>query len=727
MVIFARSRLRAAVACLFGVLAALSFSQSQSALAASDLTVYGGALASGWADWSWDTAANFNNTSPVTIDSKSIAVSYTVAWGGFYLHGGSPLAGSDYTSVRFWIDGGTSGGQQIAFKVVFGGSGNWSNSVAVTPKANTWTQITVPLSSIGSPTNFDGLVWQDSSGSVKPTFYLDDIVLVAAPSSPPSTPALSVDASAARHAISPYVYGMDFADESLAAELHLPVDRYGGNATTRYSWQNDTANRASDWYFENIPNANSNPGQLPNGSESDQFVDRDRAAGAKTIMTVPLIGWTPKSRAVACGFSVAKYGAQQSVDPYQTDCGNGVSPSGANIVSNSPADTSVAITPVFVQNWIQHLIGRYGSAANGGVLFYDLDNEPMLWNSSHRDVHPSPTSYDEMRDRTYQYAAAMKAVDPNAQILGPVEWGWDAYFYSALDEAGGGAWWTNPPDRAAHGGIAYVPWYLQQMRTYEQQNGVRILDYLDLHYYPQANGVTLSPAGDANTQALRLRSTRSLWDPTYADESWINQTPDGPYVRLIPRMRDWVAANYPGTKIAMDEYNWGGLESLNGALAEADVLGIFGRERLDLAALWDPPASSQPGAFAFRMYRNYDGAGSEFGDTGVQAASTDQDRLAIYAAQRTLDGSLTVMIINKSTGALTTSANVTGIQLGSTAAVYRYDGNNLGAIVRQPDQPVGGSGFAATFPASSITLFVVPAGSPSPTTPSDTYIPWVVK
>src|SRR5204863_2203380 len=119
---------------------------------------------------------------------------------------------------------------------------------------------------------------------------------------------------------------------------------------------------------------------------------------------------------------------------------------------------------------------------------------------------------------------------------------------------------------------------------------------VDLHFYPQ-DGEALVPAGDAVLQAVRLRSTRSLWDPTYTDESWIADT-----VRLIPRMREWVANNYPGTKLAITEYNWGGLEDINGALAQADILGIFGREGLDLATIWDPPSFSQPGAFAFRMY-----------------------------------------------------------------------------------------------------------------------------
>jgi hypothetical protein len=227
-----------------------------------------------------------------------------------------------------------------------------------------------------------------------------------------------------------------------------------------------------------------------------------------------------------------------------------------------------------------------------------------------------------------------------------------------------------------------------------------------LHYYPQADGVALSPAGDPATQALRLRSTRSLWDPTYVDDSWIKGAgPDGGIVRLIPRMRDWVAANYPGTRLAIGEYNWGALDDINGALAQADVLGIFGREGVDLATLWGPPKSADPGAFAFRIYRNYDGADSQFGDLSVSAVSSDQDQVAVYAAQRSADGALTLVVINKTGRLQDAQVTVAGYSPASKAPIYRYSPASLNAIVKEPDQDVSAGVFNIKLPAESITLF----------------------
>jgi hypothetical protein len=682
-----------AVVCALTI--ALTSASSLQVSAQSTLSVYTDALASGWGDWSWNITRNLSNAVPVHAGSHSVAVTFTQGWDGLQFGRNNALNLTGYDTLRFWIHGGASGGQQINVQV--------RNSVATVDRtiaatANTWTQVDVSLMGL-SPSEVTTLVWWNPTANAQATFYLDDVAFVntnAPPPQPSTGPALSVNVAADRHAISPYIYGMNYADEALAAELRLPVRRWGGNSTTRYNWQNNTYNTGSDWYFENI---------LADVS-ADQFIAQDRRTNTQTIMTMPLIGWASKqgraSHPYDCGFRVSRYGAQPNVDPWDTDCGNSVRAGGVQIAGNDPADTSIAITPAFDQSWVQHLVTQFGSAANGGVLFYNLDNEPMLWNSTHRDIHPSATSYDELRDRTYQYAAAIKAGDSSAQILGPVLWGWSAYFYSALDSATGNA------DRAAHSNTPFLDWYLQQMRAYEQTNHARILDYLDVHYYPQASGVFSDQAGNAATQALRLRSTRALWDPTYSDESWINQTAEGPYVRLIPRMRDWVNNNYPGTKIALTEYSWGARGHINGALAQADVLGIFGRESLDLATLWSPPTTEQPVAFAFRMYRNYDGARSMFGDVSVRAASADQSQVSIYAAQRSSDGALTLMIVNKTATPLTSTLTLSNFAAAPAAQVYSYSANNLAAIVRQADQAVSADGFTATFPASSITLIVIP-------------------
>lgn len=549
--------------------------------------------------------------------------------------------------------------------------------------------------------------------------------------SPTPTPApgssltLAVDMNAGRHPISPGIYGIHYEpDEAFAREIELPVRRWGGNDKTRYNWQNDMYGNP-DWYFENEYTPLS----------ADEFIAQGKRTGSDSIITLPMSGWVAKapgqpgnSATYPCSFDTRKYNyipqplpnglpATDPDDPNRAHCGSGITAyqngSPVYFQGNDPHDTSIAIDTPFVTNWIDHLKLTHGTAANGGVKYYGLDNEPDIWFETHRDVYPIAWKYDQFRDLSTRYATAVKAADPAALTLGPVAMGWTYYWYGSWD--GQRQDWTTPDDQNAHGGTPFVPWYLQQMAAYEQQHGVRLLDYLDLHFYPQ-NGVDLRDAGDAAMQALRLRSTRALWDPTYVDESWIAQAgPDGGIVRLIPRMREWVAQNYPGTKLAITEYNWGALDHINGALAQADILGIFGREGLDLATLFDTPygnggnfTPAGPAAFAFRIYRNYDGQHGKFGDVSVSATSSNQDKLSVYAAQRSSDNALTIMVINKTGSALAAQLATAQPSSSSLAAVYRYSPTNLTAIVRLADQPVTPAGFGATFPARSLTLFVIP-------------------
>ncbi len=569
---------------------------------------------------------------------------------------------------------------------------------------------------------------------------------------------LSIDLATDRKPISPDIYGLHYGDdEAFAAEIDLPVRRWGGNISTRYNWQNDMYGNP-DWYFENEHA----------GTSADQFIAQGRRTNTQSIITIPMSGWVAKdagevgnSATYPCSFDTRKYaytpqplpngGAATDLDdPKRSHCGSGIT-SYQNgrpvyLTGNDPLETSIAVTEAWTTDWITHLQEQFGTAANGGVRFYNLDNEPDIWFDTHRDVRPQAITLQELRDDTIRYVAAIKAIDPAAQTLGPVVHGWTYYWHSPADgqiEA-----WDTRPDRKANGDIPLVPWYLQQMAAYEAQNGVRLLDYLDLHYYVAADGVTLSGVGDAATQARRLRSTRSLWDPTYVDESWIADAPvsdengqvaDFNVVRLLPRMREWVAANYPGTKLAITEYNWGALDDINGALAQADVLGIFGREGLDLATLFDDPYNDAgkftpdgPGAYAFRIYRNYDGAGSKFGDISVHATSSDQEQLAIYAAERSSDGALTVVIINKSatplSAALTIFANgraKSAFSGGSAAQRYQYSAANPSAITQLPNLTLQNGFLITDFPANSLTLAVVPATT-LPTEPAAmVYLPLV--
>lgn len=520
--------------------------------------------------------------------------------------------------------------------------------------------------------------------------------------SPPTIAAVTiqVDAAANRHPISPLIYGTAFATATQLLDLNSPLNRHGGNTTTSYNWQQNAANHANDWYYESIDEGSATP-----GDSGDTFIQTSKNGGAQPALTIPIIDWVAKigpNREKLASFSIAKYGAQTGNDwQWMPDAGNGIKTNGQNVTGNDKTDANVPNSVSLQQGWVQHLIGRWGNSTNNGLRYYILDNEHSIWFSTHRDVQPTGPTMDEIYSRMRDYGVMIKTQDPAAAVWGPEEWGWSGYFYSGYDQQWGSQHgWSNLPDRAAHGGMDYMPWLLQQCKNYDTANGKRLLDVFTLHYYPQ--GGEFSDDVSAAMQARRNRSTRSLWDSNYTDETWINDK-----VKLIPRMKAWVAQYYPGTKIGVTEYNWGAEGNINGATTQADVYGIFGREGIDLATRWTTPATGSPVYNAMKMYRNYDGNKGGFGDASISAIAPNPDDVSAFAAIRSTDSAMTIMIINKVAASQSTTVNLANFAAGNTAQVWQLTSAN--SITHLADTAVASGAINITVPAQSITLLVVPA------------------
>ncbi|KAA0252292.1 MAG: hypothetical protein EDX89_19085 [Acidobacteria bacterium] len=689
-------------------------------LAAATLTVYDDQLQNGFSDWSWATRSLAQTG---VVHSGTAAISWEPDdWEGLFLHRDAGISTTAYDTLELWVHGGPGGGQNVSVALILGGS------VAGTAQplagfvtggaipAGAWAKAVVPFASLGvTPgTQVDGFWLQDGSGGDQATVYVDDVAFTG-PDVPPAPLTVSVDASLDRRAISPLIFGVNWGSDAQMARMKWPVRRWGGNRTSRYNWQLDVDNSANDWFFTNY--ANPDPGTLPHGSAADDFVDATRAAGGQPWMTVPMLGWTPRDRVRRWGFSVAKYGAQQTTectyfganppDWCQPDAGNGCltsSPPGGctPLTGNDPADTSIAVGVPFATGWTSHMAGRTGTAGAGGVRFLGLDNEPALWNSTHRDVHPEPLDYDELWQKTRDYAAAMKAQDPGVETLGPGEWGWCGYFYSAADGCAPGADW------AAHGNQSLAQWYLSQLAQYDAANGVRLLDYYDLHFYPQGTNVALTTDESAATSARRLRALKELYDPTWVSESWIGQA-GAPPIRLIPMMRELRETHYPGTKLAIGEYNFGD-GGISSAMAQAEALAIFGREGLDLATRWSAPDEDTLVEDAFALFLDYDGAGSQVAGTSVRATSSNVDLVGSYAVHGR-GSTLYLLLFNKDTADQAVTVSAAG---GLTGDVTLFRFTSAARLGPAGSAATSGGTLALTLPARSATLGVATLAAPPP-------------
>ena len=531
-----------------------------------------------------------------------------------------------------------------------------------------------------------------------------------------SATSVSVDANANRRSINPNIYGVAYADAQDIATLHPSLNRWGGNSTTRYNWQIDAHSAAADWYFETYSD-----GAGAAGGSADAWVATTRSAhnGAEPMFTIPMIDYLAKlgpGRSTLAGFSVRKYGAQTGTDYWNSDAGNGISAAtGQNITGNDPLDTGAANTTAIQQAWVQHFVSTFGAATTStGVKYYILDNEPSIWHSTHRDVHPKPSTYQEMYDKIVAYATAIRAADPAAIIAGPEEWGWWAMYFSGLDQASGSG--AANSDYNTHNHTYYYPWLLQQLQAYKQQHGTQLIDIFTVHAYNDGpDGGDDSAAG----QQARNRATRILWDPNFQDPYWYGDIGiNGRVINWIPTLRAMVNQYCPGLQIGCTEYNWGDEANLNGATTQADVLGIYGREGFDLATRWTvaknsntSPATYYVTSLASQIYRNYDGQNSLFGDTSVAASVANPDNLSAFAAVRSSDGAMTVMVINKQHGSTPVTVSLANFPTSGSAQAWQINSASQTTIAHLADVTVANNALSTTVPSQSITLFIIPGGS----------------
>ena len=533
-----------------------------------------------------------------------------------------------------------------------------------------------------------------------------------------ATVTVGIDALANRHAISPLIYGVGnqvASPSNHLSELNASLFRLGGNLETRDNWQINAHGQGQGWYFESLADVtNTTPGWWV-----DNVITNTKNGGAQPMVTVSMIGWMPKlgaSRGALWSYSTNKYGPQTDNDSkYRPDAGNGYSTtngeafygvSGFAITNNDPNDANFSTNGLFEQAFIQHLTNQWGCSTNGGVLYYILDNEHSIWYETHQDVHPQGATMQEIWGDMFTNATMIKSNDPNALVLGPEEYGWWGYLYSGKDNQYMAEYNdygdANAPDRKANGGWDYIPWLLNQFHQYATNHGnQRLLDYLTVHCYP-ADGSVSGTSVSTKNELLRNQTTRILWDTNFTDPA-VNAIQ-----MLIPRLKSWVTNYYPGTKIGITEYSWGADANINGATAQADILGILGREGVDLASRWTDPATNTPTYQAIKLYRNYDGNKSTFGDTSILTTVPNPDNLSAFSAIRTSDGTLTLMVINKD---LTNATPITAILTNfyGVGIAQRWQLTSAtNKIIQLANLTLTNNVLNDLLPSQSITLYTLP-------------------
>jgi len=501
----------------------------------------------------------------------------------------------------------------------------------------------------------------------------------------PGTPEVvfTVDSTTKTHPISPYIYGTNESKLPTGTK-GLTLTRVGGNRLSAYNWETNASNAGSDYQYssDSYMSSSATPG-LP----MKEAAQTASGAGASIILTVPMAGWVSADEKGKCPDKPTAAQIAERFFPILPKKGAAFA---------YPPDLTDG--KVYADEFVATMESQFPTAQTDPArrIFYMLDNEPDLWAETHSEMHPSKVTYAELVKSTVDFATGIKGAAPKALVFGPANYGWQGMvdLQKASDASG----------------RDFLEFYLDAMKTAEQSAGQRLLDVLDVHWYPEATGdgkrIVDDGVGAGEVEA-RLQAARSLWDATYIETSWITSCCGLGPINLLPRLQAKIDAHYPGTKLSISEYNYGAGGDISGGIAQADVLGVFGREGLFAASMW-PMSSSTTYIYAgFAMYRNYDGNGATFGDTSIAATTSAVDKTSVYASVSSQDpANIVVVAINK-----LTKPQVAGITLNHTAQLTAADVYTLTSASPSPSKgaalaPVDTSAFNFTMPARSVSTLV---------------------
>ncbi len=524
----------------------------------------------------------------------------------------------------------------------------------------------------------------------------------------------AVNPTADTSRISPYIYGINWVHggEPLHADWNLGSRRLGGNRLSNYNWEINASNSGNDcdaacrnqndnWLTYRLPADSQNvPAILPKTFHRDS-----RMLGCYSLVQLQAAGYVAGDRNENAGAVAAAPSARWKA---------------VRMAKGSPLATVPDPNDdyVYIDEQVNALVAEFGTAANGGVEGYSVDNEPGLWYTSHPRLRGlsyasaaevtaaegagnpaianAKAKCEEVIQKTMLMGAAVKQVDPSAQIIGPAWWGFLDYF--SLQSA---------PDWQPNSGVypTYMAMYLDRMKQASAAANTRLLDVVDLHWYPQVDEVP----------AKMLQAPRSLWDSTYKEDSWITRDVLGEPINLIPTVRAAIAKYYPGTRFGITEFRFGDADNGNtyySGIAVADALGIFGRDGVYMAQYHptdlDAPIEGYVAA-AYKIYRNYDGAKGMFGSVTTRATTSDVENSAVYSSfDPAQPGRLHLVVINRNmTQPVDGRFNLGNARAYTSARVFAFDNISATITERTPVASIASNRFSYSIPPLTVAHFVI--------------------
>jgi hypothetical protein len=461
---------------------------------------------------------------------------------------------------------------------------------------------------------------------------------------------VEIDLSKDAHRVSPYLYGRnnsvsDNPSNPLSAgSWQKLVDagvtflrESGGNNCSKYNWRLKLSSHP-DWY---------NNVYAHSWDFAAQSVQQNMP-GAQGMWAFQLIVKAAKTS--GANFNDWEYNQSQWWSGVNQNLAGGGVPN----VSGGPDAQQEGNPDLYLENWtadstvkiLDHWFGDDGLGLNkNNILYWNMDNEPEIWNGTHGDIMPSQVSAENFMQSYFDVAKQARAKFPDIRLVGPVtanEWQW----YN----------WGNGPVNAGGTNYAWLKFFIKRVAEEQEATGVRLLDVLDIHFYPSSTTVSEVVQYhrvffDKNyifPEANGVKTVNGGWDDSQNKEY------------IFQRCREWLeqymGADH-GVKFSVTEIGIPEVDPNAIAVWYASTIGEFMRQPdMEIFAPWHwYPAMWEVLHLFSRNNKSF----------YVSSTSSDEELVSAYPTINAGDDSLTVVLVNRSANSSkTVSLKPTGFVLG---------------------------------------------------------------
>ena len=507
---------------------------------------------------------------------------------------------------------------------------------------------------------------------------------------------ITVDPAGEIKAISPCIYGRNnslsdnpsqpTASKSWQIYQDAGVKFFresGGNNSTKYNWRKKLSSHP-DWY-NNVY------------SHDWDFAAQSLHANmpeAKGLWAFQLLGYAAKTGAY--NFNDWGYNGSQWWEGVSNNwCGGGGPVLGSGnpntYLEPWPADSTVAI----LKRWFDQL-----GLSKEQFQYWNMDNEPEVWHSTHDDVMPQAIPAEDYIQRYVAVATRARILFPEIKIVGPVftnEWFWYNWQNGTVPDL------QNPNKK-----YSWVEYFIKRIAEEQQRTGLRLLDVLDFHFYPNSN------------RDVTLQLHRVFYDTTYdypgangckvINGGWDNSITKE---YIFKRSNDWLD-KYMGANqgVTMGITEMGALyqEDPNViAVCYASLLGTFAENNVELFAPWDWYTGQWEVLHLFTQYA---------GSIAVRSTSSQNTLVSAYSSINTDKNTLSVVLVNRDVAnsqSVNLSLKNTSLPAGKASC---HQLSNLPAsetfisatqnALKHSETTVNNGSIALTLPKLSVTAVQIP-------------------